>query len=130
MKIQHLKIKELQKSVMQQRKESRFQVKQRRNLSTAKILPEFEFDNNSRAISEALVRELQLTSGKNSCALSFYYMRSLINIHVILYDYECCRVCMHAWIIILFLIFELQVSLEVVLLVLAMLCGMQESMLQ
>ena len=37
---------------------------------------------------------------------------------------------MHAWIIILFLIFELQVSLEVVLLVLAMLCGMQESVLR
>ena len=74
-KIQHLKIKELQKSVMQQGKESRFQVKQRRNVSTAKILPEFEYDNNVRAISEALVRELQLTSGKNSSALSFYYMR-------------------------------------------------------
>ena len=74
-KIQHLKIKELQTSVMQQGKESRFQVKQRRNVCTAKILPEFEYDNNVRAISEALVRELQLTSGKNSSALSFYYMR-------------------------------------------------------
>lgn len=73
-KNQHLKIKELQKSVLQQGKESRFQVKQRINVSIAKILPEFEYDNNVRAISEALVRELQHTSGKNSSAHFFDYI--------------------------------------------------------
>lgn len=47
-KNQHLKIKELQKSVIQQDEESRCQVKQRRNVSIAKILPEFEYENNEQ----------------------------------------------------------------------------------
>ena len=79
-KNQHLKIKELQKSVTQQGEESRCQVKQRRNVSIAKILPEFEYENNVRAISEPLVRELQLTSGKNFSALFFTYLHTLIRV--------------------------------------------------
>ena len=66
-------VKELQKQksvlMMQAGKQSRVQLRDRKKLSTTRILPEFVFDKNVKVIPEGSVKELQLTacaSGKNT----------------------------------------------------------------
>ena len=62
-KVQHLKIKKLQKLSL---------LKHRQNASTTRILPEFDFDN-VKEIPENSVKELQPTSGNSGKSSSLCY---------------------------------------------------------